>query len=81
MLVNEINSMPYIKSLPNCPHHIIAQGFDKDFKVSRNGWQALETGIVYMPLQVRIAANKLLIKQFFLTSLLYGLYMMQGKLW
>jgi len=27
-----------MKRLPNCPHHIIAQGFDKGFKVTMNGF-------------------------------------------
>jgi hypothetical protein len=54
MLVNENNSMPYMKSLSICLNRIIADGYDEDFKVSDNGLEALHAGTRYTPEQVNI---------------------------
>ena len=47
MLVNENNSMPYMKSLVTCLNRIIADGYTEDFKVTDNGLEALQTGKRY----------------------------------
>jgi len=47
MLVNENNSMPYMKSLVTCLNRITADGYTEDFKVTENGLEALQAGKRY----------------------------------
>ncbi|HYH14669.1 MAG TPA: hypothetical protein VD794_05605 [Flavisolibacter sp.] len=47
MLVNENNSMPYMKSLVTCLNRIVADGYTEDFKVTDNGLEALQAGKRY----------------------------------
>ena len=47
MLVNENNSMPYMKSLVTCLNRMIADGYTEDFKVTANGLEALQAGKRY----------------------------------
>ena len=54
MLVNENNSMPYMKSLVTCLNRIIADGYTEDFKVTDNGLEALQHGKKYKTDQVAI---------------------------
>ena len=54
MLVNENNSMPYMKSLVTCLNRIIADGYTEDFKVTDNGLEALQQGKRYKADQVVI---------------------------
>jgi hypothetical protein len=54
MLVNENNSMPYMKSLVTCLNRMIADGFTEDFKVTDNGLEALQAGKRYKAEEVSV---------------------------
>lgn len=54
MLVNENNSMPYMKSLVTCLNRMIAEGFTEDFKVTENGLEALQEGKRYKAEQIAV---------------------------
>lgn len=54
MLVNENNSMPYMKSLVTCLNRMIADGYIEDFKVTDNGLEALQTGTRYKADEVSV---------------------------
>ena len=54
MLVNENNSMPYMKSLVTCLNRIIADGYTEDFKVTDNGMEALQKGKRYRADEVAV---------------------------
>ena len=54
MIVNENNSMPYMKSLSSCLEKMIEQGFTDDFKAIPEGLKSLRTDNVYQPGDVRI---------------------------
>lgn len=51
MLVNENNSMPYMKSLVTCLNRMIADGY---FKVTDNGLEALQSGKRYKAEEVSV---------------------------
>jgi hypothetical protein len=55
MIVNENNSMPYMKSLSSCLEIMIEQGYTDDFKAIPGGLKSLRTDKVYQPHEVRIA--------------------------
>lgn len=54
MLVNENNSMPYMKSLVTCLNRMIADGYTEDFKVTDNGLEALQAGKRYQAEEVAV---------------------------
>ncbi|MEP7257087.1 MAG: hypothetical protein ABI687_01840 [Flavitalea sp.] len=54
MLVNENNSMPYMKSLSSCLAKVVAEGYKEDFKATDKGLKSLSTQKVYQPDQVSI---------------------------
>jgi len=55
MIVNENNSLPYMKSLSTCLNKVISDGFTEDFKVTEQGkLQALQQNKMYDPAQVQI---------------------------
>lgn len=54
MLVNEHNSMPYMKSMQACLEKMIEDGYTDDFKALPDGLQSLRTDKVYQPGDVRI---------------------------
>jgi hypothetical protein len=54
MIVNENNSMPYMKSLSSCITKMIEEGFADDFKALPNGLKSLRTDRIYQPDDVRI---------------------------
>ena len=54
MLVNENNSMPYMKSLASCLNRMTRDGYTEDFKVTEAGLEALQQGKKYQPEQVGI---------------------------
>lgn len=41
MIVNENNSMPYMKSMATCLNRIAAEGYTEDFKVTEEGLESL----------------------------------------
>jgi hypothetical protein len=54
MLVNEPNSMPYMKSLATCLNKIMAEGYAEDFKLGERGLEALQQKKVYSPEQIHL---------------------------
>jgi hypothetical protein len=54
MIVNENNSMPYMKSLPACLDKMISEGYTDDFKATEDGLKSLRTDKIYQPEEVRI---------------------------
>ena len=54
MIVNEYNSMPYMKSLANCLNRMISDGYTEDFKVTEAGLEALKEHVNYEPAQVEV---------------------------
>ncbi len=49
MIVNENNSMPYMKSLATCLNRIITDGYTEDFQVTDTGLEALNHHQNYKP--------------------------------
>jgi hypothetical protein len=54
MLVNENNSMPYMKSLSTCLNRMVSDGFTEDFKMTEQGLESLNHDKTYKPEQVQI---------------------------
>ena len=54
MLVNENNSMPYMKSLATCLNKMISDGYTEDFKVSERGLESAHKERNYKPEQVQV---------------------------
>ena len=54
MLVNENNSLPYMKSLSTCLNRIVLDGYTEDFKVIEEGLQGLNNQAVYRPSQLQV---------------------------
>ncbi len=54
MIVNENNSMPYMKSLATCLNRMINDGYVEDFKVTSNGLEAIHNHASYSPDQVEV---------------------------
>lgn len=54
MLLNENNSMPYMKSLATCLHKMISDGYTEDFTVTENGLKSLQKERNYRPEQVKV---------------------------
>ena len=42
MIVNENNSMPYMKSLSSCLAKIVSDGYTEDFRVTNEGLEAVQ---------------------------------------
>jgi hypothetical protein len=56
MIVNENNTMPYMKSLVSCLNHMVSEGYAEDFKVTPLGLESVESGKHYQPEEVRIVS-------------------------
>ncbi|MBD0276444.1 MAG: hypothetical protein ICV51_15520 [Flavisolibacter sp.] len=54
MMVNENNSMPYMKSLATCLNRIVSDGYTEDFRMSDRGLESLQKQCSYLPEQVQI---------------------------
>jgi hypothetical protein len=54
MIVNEHNSMPYMKSMANCLNRMVSDGYTEDFKVTETGLEALKEHAHYAPEQVQV---------------------------
>ena len=54
MMVNENNSMPYMKSLATCLNRIINDGYTEDFRMSDRGLESLHKERSYQPDQVQV---------------------------
>ena len=54
MIVNENNSMPYMKSLATCLNRMITEGYAEDFKVTDQGLESLNRHNQYKPEEIQI---------------------------
>ena len=54
MIVNENNSMPYMKSLATCLNRIVTDGYTEDFRVTETGLESLNHHQNYKPEQVQV---------------------------
>ena len=54
MIINENNSMPYMKSLATCLNRMINEGYKEDFQITDNGLQSLQNSGCYKPEEIRI---------------------------
>jgi hypothetical protein len=54
MIVNENNSMPYMKSLANCLNRIVIEGYTEDFKITENGIESVQKHSSYSPDKIHV---------------------------
>jgi hypothetical protein len=54
MLINENNTMPYMKSLATCLNKIVADGYRETFKITDAGLQSLSGEVVYQPEEITV---------------------------
>ena len=54
MIVNENNSMPYMKSLAACLTRIIHEGYSMDFRVTDNGLESVQGHQSYSPNDIQV---------------------------
>ncbi|MGN6163726.1 MAG: hypothetical protein ACTHOF_04225 [Flavisolibacter sp.] len=54
MIVNEHNSMPYMKSLSNCLNRMVNEGYTEDFGISEQGLESLQKHSYYSPNEIEI---------------------------
>jgi hypothetical protein len=54
MIVNEHNSMPYMKSLATCLNRMVTEGYDEDFTVTESGLESIHKHINYKPEQIQV---------------------------
>src|SRR4051812_31091965 len=55
MIVNENNSMPYMKSLATCLNHMVNDGYTEDFRITERGLESLRNHSNYSPHQIHVA--------------------------
>jgi hypothetical protein len=54
MIVNENNSMPYMKSLANCLNRMVHEGYTEDFTITEKGLESLQKHNNYSPNEVEV---------------------------
>ncbi len=54
MILNEENSLPYMKSLATCLTWVIKEGYTEDFRITKNGLEALQQHKLYQPEEINI---------------------------
>jgi|SRR5215204_4281028 len=54
MMLNENNSMPYMKSLATCLNKMVKEGYTEDFQVTDEGLESLHEHNNYKPEQIQI---------------------------
>lgn len=54
MIVNENNSMPYMKSLATCLNRMVNEGYTEDFKITEQGLESLQKHSNYLPDQIQV---------------------------
>ena len=54
MLLNENNSMPYMKSLATCLNKMVKDGYTEDFRISERGLESLRQHRNYKPEQIQV---------------------------
>ena len=55
MIVNENNSMPYMKSLSSCLTKVVSDGYAEDFRVTDEGLEAVQKHLHYSPDEVQVS--------------------------
>ena len=54
MIINEHNSMPYMKSLATCLKRVVNEGYTEDFEITNDGLEAKQHHKQYHPEQIEI---------------------------
>ena len=54
MIVNENNSMPYMKSLANCLNRMVNEGYTEDFTITENGLESLQKHTNYSTQEIQV---------------------------
>lgn len=54
MVLNENNSMPFMKSLANCLNKMLKEGYTENFKVTEQGLESLHNHNNYKPDQIQV---------------------------
>lgn len=54
MLVNENNSLPYMKSLATCLNRMVQEGYTEDFTICDGGLQGMNSNKVYLPPDLQV---------------------------
>ena len=54
MIVNENNSMPYLKSLANCLNRMVNDGYTEDFAITEKGLESLQKHNNYQPNEIQV---------------------------
>ncbi|HWJ29307.1 MAG TPA: hypothetical protein VNS32_22395 [Flavisolibacter sp.] len=54
MIVNNNNSMPYMKSLATCLQRVVTEGYSEDFKITEKGLESQQKNNSYKPEQIQI---------------------------
>lgn len=54
MMLNENNSMPYMKSLATCLNKMMKEGYTENFKVTEEGLESFQKHNNYKPEQIQV---------------------------
>src|ERR1700750_2143781 len=54
MIVNQNNSMPYMRSLVTCLNRMVSDGYTEDFKITDEGLESLHEHKNYTPEQIQV---------------------------
>ncbi|MFL5740346.1 MAG: phosphoribosylpyrophosphate synthetase [Flavisolibacter sp.] len=54
MIVNENNTIPYMKSLSACLNAMVAEGYTESFQITDRGLESLDKQTYYTPEQIHI---------------------------
>lgn len=54
MILNEHNSMPYMKSLATCLNRMVSDGYTENFTISEQGLSSIEHNQVYGPDEIQV---------------------------
>jgi hypothetical protein len=54
MIVNEHNSMPYMKSLSTCLNRMVQDGYTEDFKIAEGNLEAIQHHKTYNPEEIQV---------------------------
>ena len=54
MIMNEHNSMPYMKSLASCLNRMVSEGYTENFQITDEGLQAFNNHYNYKPEEVQV---------------------------
>src|SRR4051812_38517146 len=54
MMLNDNNSMPYMKSLATCLQRVVTEGYTEDFKITDEGLETQHKPSSYKPEEIQI---------------------------